>query len=91
MPSTGVRQTHSSSTMQNSSANDCRELKLVKSKNVSFHMVTERNYAIWIRVPAWVLILGTDKWKPDEQSSLSLDARESMENRYVGSLEESVW
>ena len=44
------------------------------------------------RVPAWVLILGTDKkWKPDKQSTPGLGARESMENRYQGSLEERVW
>jgi len=40
---------------------------------------------------AWVLTLGTDnKWKPDEQSSLGLGAKESMENRYEGSSEERV-
>jgi hypothetical protein len=40
------------------------------------------------RVPVWVLTLGTDnKWKSDEQSSLGLGAKESMENRYEWSEE----
>ena len=44
------------------------------------------------QVPAWVLTLGTEnKWKPDEWTTLGLDARESMENRYEGSPEERVW
>ena len=43
-------------------------------------------------VPAWVITLGTDnKWKPDEQSSLGLGAREGMENRYKGPPVERVW
>jgi len=43
-------------------------------------------------IPAWVLTLGADnKWKPDKQSSLSLGARVSMENRYESSPEERVW
>ena len=44
------------------------------------------------RVPTRVLTLETDKWKPDERSILGLraTARESMENRYEGSLEESL-
>jgi len=44
------------------------------------------------RVPAWVLTLGKEnKWKPDEWSSLSLGDKDGMENKYEGSLEESVW
>ena len=44
------------------------------------------------RVPVWVLTLGTyNKWKPDERSSLGLDAKERMENRYEGSPDERVW
>ena len=39
------------------------------------------------RVPVWVLTLGTDKWKPDEQISLGLGAKES----YEGSPEERIW
>ena len=43
-------------------------------------------------VPVWVLTLGPEnKWKPDEQNSLDLGAKESMENRYEGSPEERVW
>jgi len=42
------------------------------------------------RVPSWVLTpLRTDNnWKLDEQSSLGLGAKESMDNRYEGSPEE---
>jgi len=44
------------------------------------------------RLPAWVVTLETDnKWKPDEWSYLGLGAKESMENRYDGSSEETVW
>ena len=44
------------------------------------------------RVPALNLTLGTDsKWKSDEQSSLGLGDKESIENRYKGSPEERVW
>ena len=52
-------------------------------------MVMERNYVIR-RVPAQVLTLGTDKRKPDEWSSTSLDARESKENSYESSMEKSL-
>ena len=41
---------------------------------------------------ARVLTPGKDnKWKPDEQSSLGLEAKQSMENRYEGSPEERLW
>ena len=44
------------------------------------------------QVPARVLTLGTDsKWKLDEQSTLGLGARESMENSYNNSPEEKIW
>ena len=39
-----------------------------------------------------ILTLGTDnKWQSDKRSSLGLDDKESMENRYESSPEESVW
>ena len=47
-PSTGVGQTHSPCTMQNSSTNDLMEWKLRekgKSEKVSFQKVMKRNYA----------------------------------------------
>jgi len=44
------------------------------------------------KIRVWVVTLGTDnKWKPDGRSSLSLGAKESVENRYDGSPEERVW
>ena len=40
----------------------------------------------------WVLNLETgNKWKPDERSPQGLGNRESIDNRYDGSPEESVW
>ena len=78
-----------------------------KSEKVSFQMVRERNYALtnsgseFQRVgtpsektstPAWVLTLGTDsKWKPYDWTTLDLDARESIENRYEVSPEERLY
>ena len=47
---------------------------------------------VCVRVQPWVLTLATDnKCKPDEMSSLSLGAKESMDNRYDGFPEERVW
>ena len=44
------------------------------------------------RVPAWDLTLETDnKWKLEEMGYLCLGAKESMDNRYEGSLAERVW
>jgi len=66
--STGVGQTHSLDTMQNSSTNDRMQWKLrklrrdKKSEKVSFQMVTERTYAIW-----WLNMFG--EWIPKSRDS----------------------
>jgi len=44
-----------------------------------------------VRLPAWVLTLGRDKWKWDERSSLGLGAKTNMKNRNESSPEERVW
>jgi len=104
-PSTGVNQSHSHGTMQNSSTNDQMQWKPRWDKQVwkgEFSVGDRKKFAIWwlnmfrewvpkSRDSNWKSESDSNKCKPEEQKTLDLAAEEIMENRFKDFTEERVW